>query len=136
MTFCPFCEIIGNDRLAYSIYEDEHTLAFLDINPEVEGHTLVVPKKHVTKLNDLDKETLKLIMETTQKVVLHYESIGYCEGANIMASSGVAADQSVPHFHIHVLPRHLDDGFDSWPVNDNKNEAQFELERVLKKLKL
>lgn len=130
MHFCPFCEIISGEKSSYTIYEDDHTLAFLDINPEVEGHTLIIPRQHVGNLKDLDSNTLRHLMNTVQHVVNHYEAISYCEGANVLMASGVAADQSIDHFHIHILPRHFDDGFDYWPTNKSKTEAQFELHRV------
>ena len=130
MHFWPFCEIISGKKSSYKIYEDDETLAFLDINPEVEGHTLIIPKKHVGNFKEIDGDTLKSLMVATQKVLTHYEDIGYCEGANILAASNVVADQSVSHFHIHLLPRHLEDRFDYWPVNHDKDPKQFELSRV------
>lgn len=98
------------------VYEDAHTLVFMDIAKDVDGHMVAVPKKHVKNILDCDAQTLQQLMETVKKVSCHcVEHCGY-EGVNLLNASDESAGQSVPHFHIHILPRKSGDGIDAWPV--------------------
>ena len=99
---CLFCKIINKEIPSYKIYEDEYTYAFLDIAKDIDGHTLVIPKKHVTNVLDCDNQTLSHVMESVKKVANHYVELGY-DGVNIMNASGEAAEQSVFHLHFHIL---------------------------------
>ena len=121
---CIFCKIIKGDIPSYKIYEDEYTYAFLDIAKDVDGHTLVIPKKHVVNVLDCDVETLNHVMNTVKKICNHYvDNCGY-EGCNILNATGTAAQQSVMHLHFHIIPRKHKDGTDSWP---KFNGTKFEL---------
>ena len=71
MENCVFCKIVGGEFSSRKIYEDDYTLAFLDISKDVDGHILVVPKKHVKNVLDADKETLSRVMETVKKVSIN-----------------------------------------------------------------
>ena len=98
------------------VYEDERTLVFMDIAGDADGHMLAVPKKHVKNILDCDVETLNCLMETVRKSARHLtENCGY-EGVNLLNASDESAGQSVPHFHIHILPRKTGDGINAWPV--------------------
>ena len=120
---CVFCGIINGTIPKYTIYEDEHTLAFLDIANDVDGHTIVVPKKHVVNILDCDDDTLVQLTGTVKLLSTHYvENCGY-QGVNLLNASGKAAQQSVSHFHIHIIPRKNDDGIDAWPVLGAAHEA-------------
>ena len=111
---CLFCKIINKEIPSYKIYEDEYTYAFLDIAKDIDGHTLVIPKKHVTNVLDCDNKTLSHVMDSVKKIANHYIDLGY-DGVNIMNASGEAAEQSVFHLHFHILPRKKDDGEHTWP---------------------
>ena len=112
---CIFCEIIAGNIPSRKIYEDEDTLAFLDISGEVEGHTLVIPKEHYENILDIPSEKLNKVMDSVKKISNHYvDNCGYT-GVNILNASGVDAQQSVFHLHFHILPRYEDDGVNSWP---------------------
>lgn len=113
---CVFCRIIGGDIPCMKVYEDEHTLVFMDIAADVDGHLVAIPKKHVKSLLDCDPDTLHRLMDTVQKVSLHLT--GHCgyEGVNLLNASEEAAEQSVPHFHLHIIPRKAGDGVEAWPV--------------------
>lgn len=112
---CLFCKIISKEIPSHVIYEDENTLAFLDIAQDVEGHTLVVPKKHSTNVLDVATEDWLHVMNTVRKIAKHYvEDCGY-DGVNIINASGKDAQQSVFHLHIHIIPRRHNDGVDAWP---------------------
>ena len=111
---CTFCKIIHNEIPSMKIYEDEHTLVFMDIAKDVDGHMLAVPKKHVKNILDCDTETLVHLMQTVQTISQHCVKCGY-DGVNLLHASDESAGQSVPHFHIHIIPRKNKDGIDAWP---------------------
>lgn len=116
MNDCLFCKIIRGELPSYKIYEDEHTYAFLDIAKDVDGHILVVPKKHFKNIFDCDQETLGNQMNAVKRVSDHLvQNCGY-EGVNLLNASDECAGQSVPHFHIHIIPRKPEDGVDAWPI--------------------
>ena len=112
---CVFCKIIAGELPGYKVYEDEKTLVFMDIANDVDGHMLAVPKKHVKNILDCDEETLGQIMNSVKKVSVHcVQNCGY-DGVNILNASDESAGQSVPHFHIHIIPRKSNDGINAWP---------------------
>ena len=129
---CIFCKIIKGEIPSFKIYEDEHTYAFLDIAKDVDGHTLVIPKKHVCNVLDCDCETLAHVSATVKKIANHYvENCDY-EGVNILNATGESAQQTVMHLHFHIIPRKTSDGVDSWPhFNGAKNELE-EMHKILK----
>ena len=129
---CIFCKIIKGDIPSYKIYEDEYTYAFLDIAKDVEGHTLVIPKKHVCNILDCDNETLSHLMDSVKKVCNHYvNNCGYT-GCNILNASGESAQQTVFHFHIHIIPRKENDGVNSWPNFLGTDKDLKEIHNLLK----
>lgn len=100
MSDCIFCKIIAGEFNTEFVYENEHAVVFKDINPKADIHLLVVPKKHVESLNELDDEVLlgKLMMtvrETTQKLGI--------KSYNVIINTGAEAGQEVFHLHIHIL---------------------------------
>ena len=102
---CIFCAIVAGEAPARVVYEDEHTLAFLDINPITVGHTLVIPKAHAVDLHDISPDDLAATARSAKTVAgLLTERLG-CDGINLLHATGVAAWQTVFHLHIHVLPR-------------------------------
>lgn len=115
MEDCIFCGLVSGSLPCMKVYEDEFTLAFMDTAGDVDGHILAVPKKHVVSILDCDEETLSRLMSTVRKVSLHLaENCGY-DGVNLLNASGESAGQSVPHFHIHLIPRRSNDAIDAWP---------------------
>lgn len=130
---CIFCKIIKGDIPSYKIYEDEYTYAFLDIAKDVDGHTLVIPKKHVENILDCDNETLHHVMDTVKKIANHYvDNCGY-DGVNIINANDASAQQTVFHLHFHLIPRKKDDGVDAFPHFDG---AKNSLEEIYNKIKL
>ena len=112
---CIFCQIAAGELSCLKVYEDEHTMVFMDIAGDVDGHMLAIPKKHVKCILDCDDDTLAQLMSTVKKVAKHcVEHCGY-EGVNLLNASDESAGQSVPHFHIHIIPRKSYDGIDAWP---------------------
>ena len=133
MDNCLFCKIIKGDIPCYKIYEDEHTLAFLDIAKDIDGHTLVLPKKHCTSILDCDEETLNHIMTTVKLISNHYVNNCGFSGINIINNNGESAEQAIPHLHIHILPRKSNDDEHVFP---KLTGAKNSLEETLEKLKL
>ncbi len=110
---CIFCKIINKEIPSNVIYEDEYTLAFLDISADSYGHTLVIPKKHVVNMLDCDKELFSYVTNTLHKVVHHYKEVLNIESVNILNNSGVDAHQTVYHLHYHIIPRYKDSSLDN-----------------------
>ena len=133
MNDCIFCKILKGELPCMKIYEDEHTMAFLDIAKDVDGHILVIPKKHVTNILDADGETLSHVMNTVKKIGAHLtENCGY-EGMNILNANNECSGQTVFHLHIHIIPRKRDDGVAGFPKFAG---AKIPLEAMCERLKM
>ena len=107
---CVFCKIVAGEIPSFTLFEDEATLAFMDINPANEGHALVIPKEHVVDLYSMSDEALARTVVTAKKVAAAVARTLNPDGLNLVQCNGPAAAQSVMHFHVHVLPRTRDDG--------------------------
>jgi histidine triad (HIT) family protein len=99
------------------VFEDERTIAFMDINPLNEGHCLVIPRRHAATIFEADEADLRAAIATAQRVAKAIRAALRPDGLNVLQANGAAAFQSVPHFHFHLVPRLTGDGkgFD-WPV--------------------
>ena len=102
---CVFCAIAAGEIPCFKVYEDDLALAYLDINPFSEGHTLVIPKAHTTGLLDTSPEDLREMIVRVQKVAARLKEALPCDGFNILQNNGPAAGQTVPHLHFHIVPR-------------------------------
>lgn len=102
---CIFCAIAAGEIPSFKIYEDDMCLAYLDINPFSEGHTLVIPKSHSEGLLDTPCETLSALIKRVKKVASHITSTLNADGFNILQNNGEAAGQTVKHIHFHIVPR-------------------------------
>jgi histidine triad (HIT) family protein len=105
-----FARILRGEIPAHKVYEDEHTLAFMDVMPQAEGHALVIPKVPAENLFDLPPEALAATILTTQRVARAVKKAFDAPGILIAQLNGAPAGQSVFHIHFHVVPRH--EGFD------------------------
>lgn len=109
---CVFCKILSGELPSFKLYENDTTISIMDIADDVDGHILVIPKKHYKNILDCDSDTLHDMMDTVQKVSRHLvDNCGY-DGVNLLNASDESAGQSVPHFHIHIIPRKRNDGID------------------------
>lgn len=133
MENCVFCKIIAGELPSKKIYENDQVLAFLDISKDVDGHILVVPKKHAKNILDCDKESLEAVMLAVKKISKHLVDDCGFDGVNLLNASGESAGQTVPHFHIHIIPRKNGDNIDAWPKFPG---AKFELDETCEKLKI
>ena len=127
METCVFCKIVAKQILANVVYEDEHTIAFMDIGAVNPGHMLVACKPHVENVFGLDDALAAAVMRTTARVARALKGAFAPEGVNLFQANGAAAEQTVFHFHVHVLPRRTGDGMKLvWPV---QNPPREELQR-------
>ena len=129
---CVFCKIRDGQIPSMRVYEDDKTLAFMDINPLNAGHCLVVTRNHAPTLWDADPEDLQAAIAAAQKVALALREAVKPDGLNMLQANGAAAFQSVPHFHLHLIPRWTDDGkgFD-WTVVPGNREVIMQMgERI------
>ncbi len=102
---CIFCRIIRGEIPSYKIYEDERTLAFLDISPSAPGHTLIIPKAHVARVEDLSKEDAEALFNTLHVLVRDIQDAMEVPSSTIGINNGPESGQELPHVHIHVIPR-------------------------------
>ncbi len=129
---CIFCKIVNDEIPSMKVYEDEYTMVFMDIAKDVDGHMIAIPKKHVKNILDCDVDTYHHLMDTVKKISKHcVKECGY-EGVNLLNASDESAGQSVPHFHIHIIPRKRNDGIDAWPRFEG---AKCEIEVIHTKIK-
>ena len=106
---CLFCGIIAGDVPGQIVDSDEHTVAFMDINPATKGHALVVPREHADDLMDISDEDLERTMAAARRLARRMDEALEPDGFNILNSCRLAAWQTVFHFHVHVVPRYDDD---------------------------
>lgn len=106
---CIFCQIITGELPGQIIDEDDRTVAFMDISPATRGHALVVPRRHVRDLLEIEPDELAATTLAAQRLARRiHERLG-ADGVNLLNSCGRAAWQTVFHFHVHVIPRYVDD---------------------------
>ena len=121
---CLFCRIAAGEVPAVVVYEDENSLAFLDHRPLFHGHTLLVPRRHVETLGELQSSLVGPLFKTAQLLARAIESAVGAEGTFVAMNNRVS--QSVPHFHVHIVPRRRKDGLKGffWPRTKYKNEEE------------
>jgi len=107
---CVFCRIVHGEIPAVKVYESEHVVAFLDIYPINPGHTLVVPKRHVERLEELNDEEARELLGAAARLAPAIVRAVNAEGYNIIINIGRAAGQEIEHLHLHIVPRFSDDG--------------------------
>jgi len=132
MADCVFCMIRDGKIPSSKIYDDARTLAFMDINPLSRGHCLVAPKAHAATLYEVDVEDFKAVAATAKKLATAIKKALSPDGLNLLQANGAAAFQSVPHFHLHLIPRWANDGkgFDWKVVPGNREEITGTADRI------
>lgn len=125
-----FTRIIRGEIPCHRIYEDEHVLAFLDINPLAEGHALVVPKREVERLDQLPADDAAAVGRVLGMIARRVLDAVGVEDFNVLQNNGKAAGQEVPHVHFHIIPRRSGDGLGyRWNAKPGKPEALAALAR-------
>ena len=120
---CIFCRLIKGEISASKVYEDEQTVAFMDLGQVNPGHVLVAIKRHAATLLDITPDEASAAMQTARQVALAVKLAFDPPGLTLLQCNGKEGDQTVFHFHMHVVPRHGDDGIAlSWPRKDPARE--------------
>ncbi len=121
---CLFCGIANGEVQAALVFEDEVSLAFLDHRPLFPGHCLLIPRKHFETLSDLPNELIEPMFENVQLLSRAVEAALGAEGSFVAMNNRVS--QSVPHFHVHIVPRRKRDGLKGffWPRNKYKSDDE------------
>lgn len=132
MKNCLFCKIINKDIPAKIVYEDDICIAFLDISQTTKGHTLVIPKEHFDNYLDVDSKTLGHMSSVAQKIALLIQDKLGAEGFNFVSNTHEIAGQSVPHFHIHIIPRYTKN--DTFDIQYFDHSKDCNLDDILKEL--
>ena len=106
MKDCIFCKIIDGDIPSMKVYEDDICLAYLDINPDSDGHTLIIPKKHYKDIDDIEDDVLLHIYKTSRKIMKLLKDKLKCDGFSLLQNNGDV--QEVKHYHLHIKPYYKD----------------------------
>ena len=133
MTECVFCRIVAGQIPSTRVYEDEHTLAFMDIGQVNPGHVLVAVKKHAENLYALEEAQAAAVARASVRVARAIGAAFSPPGLSVYQANGKPAGQTVFHYHVHLLPRHEGDGMElTWPV---KNPPREKLEEYAAKIR-
>ncbi|HKA60852.1 MAG TPA: HIT family protein [Methylomirabilota bacterium] len=132
MTDCVFCKLRDGQIPSMKIFEDDMTIAFMDINPINSGHCLIITKAHAANLYEAEMADLQAAIATAQRVAVAMRDGLKPDGLNMLQANGPAAFQSVPHFHLHLIPRWNNDGkgFDWKLVPGNREQIMKVGERL------
>lgn len=129
-----FEKIINREIPATIVYEDDDTLAFLDIGPIIKGHTLVIPKTCYDPITETPDSVLSKLITVAKKIAASQKEFLHADGVNIIQNNGAAAGQEVPHIHFHVIPRFNNDGH-HWNWNAKSYNGPEEMNDVAQKIR-
>jgi histidine triad (HIT) family protein len=107
---CIFCKIVSGEIPSVKVYEDDRVFAFMDINPINEGHLLIIPKAHAATIHEIAEADFLAVMSATHKLAAAVKKALNPDGINLLQLNGKAANQVVPHLHVHIVPRWFGDG--------------------------
>ena len=111
-TNCIFCKIANGEIPSSTIYEDDSFRVILDLSPATKGHALILPKKHMADIFEMDEATASSIFVLASRIAKAMKTALNCDGLNIVQNNGPVAGQTVFHFHMHLIPRYNDDGLE------------------------
>lgn len=126
---CIFCKIANKEIESNIVYESNNIIAFLDIDPINEGHILIVPKEHYLDIEELPADILNEIMELSQRIVRALKETYKPDGYSIMQNGGKFNE--IGHFHLHIFPRYINDGF-GWVFTEKKINATPAIAEIIK----
>ena len=130
---CIFCRMVAGRIPVARVYEDEIVLAFLDIGPISDGHTLVIPKQHFERLHDCPPDLLGEVASRLGRIAGAVVAAMNADGYNLLCNNGRAAGQLIEHLHFHIVPRNVGDGvFDRWP---SYRYPQGKIEKIADKIR-
>jgi histidine triad (HIT) family protein len=107
---CIFCRIVANEIPAEIVATEEHTVAFLDIAPLADGHTVIVPRRHVATIEEMEPREASALFAVVQRLAGPVRRALGAAGSTIGINNGPATGQTIPHVHVHIVPRWPDDG--------------------------
>jgi len=134
---CIFCKIVSKEIPTKILYEDEYTIAFLDAFPVAKGHTLVIPKQHYAKIQDLPSEINEKLFNTVHKLIPKVDSL---QGSTLVAiHNGKNSGQEIPHVHVHLIPRSKNDSAgpvhsmfkDKIDLSDSETDSLYEQLKII-----
>jgi histidine triad (HIT) family protein len=134
---CVFCRIIRGEVPAHKVYEDDKALAFLDIHPSAPGHTLIIPKAHIARVEDLPEEDAAALFGALRRIVGSIQEAMGAPASTIGINNGRESGQEVPHVHIHVIPRSRGDrgGIIQGITRDHRRPSREEMELIAAKIR-
>lgn len=132
MNECIFCKIGEGSIPSYKVYEDDSVIAFLDIHPCADGHTVVIPKKHFGEVEEMSEEEFGKLMLGVKKTTKKVDAVLKPAGMNIGVNNRKGAGQAVPHIHWHIIPRYEGDGGGSMH-SIIRNRQIFDVEEIAKR---
>ena len=107
---CIFCKIANGEIPSRTLYEDERYRVILDLGPATKGHALVLPKEHFANIYEIPEDWAAGAVKIGQQIAVRMKERLHTDGVNLVQNNGEAAGQTVPHFHLHVIPRYQNDG--------------------------
>ena len=131
---CIFCKIVNREIPSKIIFENDFTLAFLDISPISNGHTIIIPKNHYSNLEDISDNDLSEVYKVAKLLAIKIRKALNVDGYNVLQNNFIAAGQVIKHFHVHIIPRSLDDNKFQIKIPRTKASEQ-DLEKVSRILK-
>lgn len=131
---CIFCRIVSGELPSCMVYEDDDSAAFMDIGPIIQGHALVIPKRHFANIFETPPELLQKVITVVRKIAQAQADGLDADGVNVVQSNGKPAGQVVPHIHFHVIPRFVGDGH-SWNWNPASYSGTGEMEKFAERIR-
>ena len=129
---CIFCKIANGEIPSRTLYEDKLFRVILDLAPATRGHALILPKEHADNLYELPEETAAAVMVLAKKLAFAMRERLSCDGLNLVQNNGEAAGQTVSHFHLHMIPRYVNDGQTlGWAPGEPAEEELDEVKKTL-----
>ena len=132
---CIFCKLANKDIPTNIIYEDEKFTVIMDASPATKGHALILPKNHAANIYELPDKDAADIFVLAKKMAKKMTEILQCDGFNIVQNNGEAAGQTVFHFHMHLIPRYLNDGNQEKLTWNHADISAEEIEKIAEKLR-
>ncbi len=134
---CVFCAIVEGRIPSHKIYEGERVLAFLDVHPSTPGHTLIIPKAHVARVEDLEREDAEALFKALHGLVGGIQSVMGAPASTIGINNGRESGQEIPHVHIHVIPRSTGDrgGIIQGIARSSVSPDQEEMSRIAERIR-
>jgi histidine triad (HIT) family protein len=126
MDNCIFCKLAKGEIPCDKIYEDENLLVFLDIKPVSDGHTLIIPKKHIVWMQEAEDEIISEIFKLVKKLMFALKKGLPCDYVQVSV-----VGNEIPHFHVHLIPRHKEDAFRNFPTKEYQDG---EREKIVAKI--